>query len=43
MLVTPGSSFGAYGEGFVRIALVQSDEVIEQALQALKESRFFLK
>ena len=43
MLVTPGSSFRAYGEGFVRIALVQSDEVIEQALQALKESRFFLK
>ena len=43
MLVTPGSSLGAYGEGFVRIALVQSDEVIEQALQALKESRFFLK
>lgn len=43
MLVTPGSSFGAYGEGFVRFALVQSDEVIEQALQALKESRFFLK
>ncbi len=43
MLVTPGGSFGAYGEGFVRIALVQSDEVIEQALQALKESRFFLK
>lgn len=43
MLVTPGSSCGAYGEGFVRIALVQSDEVIEQALQALKESRLFLK
>lgn len=43
MLVTPGSSFGTYGEGFVRIALVQSDEVIEQALQALKDSRFFLK
>lgn len=43
MLVTPGSSFGAYGEGFVRIALVQSDEVIEQALQTLMESRFFLK
>ena len=43
ILVTPGSSFGAYGEGFVRIALVQSDEVIEQALQALKESRLFLK
>ncbi|MEO2187791.1 aminotransferase class I/II-fold pyridoxal phosphate-dependent enzyme [[Clostridium] innocuum] len=43
MLVTPGSSFGAYGEGFVRIALVQSDEVIEQALQALKKSRFFQK
>ena len=43
MLVTSGSSFGAYGEGFVRIALVQSDEVIEQALQALKESRLFLK
>lgn len=41
MLVTPGSSFGRYGEGFVRIALVQSDEVIEQALTALRESRFF--
>lgn len=41
ILVTPGSSFGTYGEGFVRIALVQEDEVIEEALQVLKESRFF--
>lgn len=41
VLVTPGTSFGTYGEGFVRIALVQSDDVIEQALHSLKESRFF--
>ena len=27
VLVTPGSAFGTYGEGFVRIALVQSEEV----------------
>ncbi|MGX8851089.1 aminotransferase class I/II-fold pyridoxal phosphate-dependent enzyme [Amedibacillus sp. YH-ame10] len=42
LLVTPGSSFGTYGEGYVRIALVQSDEVIEKALASLKASKMFL-
>ena len=41
ILVTPGSAFGTYGEGFVRIALVQSEEVIEKALQAVQKSGFF--
>lgn len=41
ILVTSGSAFGKAGEGYVRIALVQSDEVIEKAIQTLKESRMF--
>lgn len=41
MLVTPGSSFGTYGEGYVRIALVQSDEVIEKAITALQGCDIF--
>lgn len=41
MLVTPGSSFGPYGEGYVRIALVQSDEIIEKALASLKAAHIF--
>lgn len=41
ILVTPGSSFGTYGEGFVRIALVQSDENILAAIASLKKSEFF--
>ena len=41
MLVTPGSSFGSYGEGYVRIALVQSDEVIEKALTSLQAAHIF--
>ena len=41
ILVTPGSAFGKYGEGFVRIALVQTEEVIERALQILKERDYF--
>lgn len=42
VLVTPGSSFGKYGEGFVRIALVQTKQVIEKALAAMKASDIFL-
>lgn len=41
VLVTPGSSFGTYGEGFVRIALVQSDENIMAAIASLKKSEIF--
>ncbi|CAO96208.1 pyridoxal phosphate-dependent aminotransferase [Erwinia tasmaniensis] len=35
VLVTPGSGFGPGGSGRVRIALVQSDEVLDDALQRL--------
>ena len=40
ILVTPGSAFGKEGEGFVRFALVQPEEIIEKALEILKEKRF---
>ena len=42
ILVTPGNAFGRYGEGYVRIALVQSDEVIEAAIASLKKSAMFV-
>lgn len=41
MLVTPGTEFGELGRKFVRIALVQSEEIIEKALISVKESGFF--
>ncbi|MDY0944159.1 aminotransferase class I/II-fold pyridoxal phosphate-dependent enzyme [Priestia megaterium] len=37
VLVTPGSAFGPLGEGYVRIALVQDEEVIKKAIQAVHE------
>lgn len=43
VIVTPGSAFGPSGEGFVRIALVQEVEVIEEAIQKVKESKIFSK
>ena len=39
--VTPGSSFGERGKRFVRIALVQPEEIIEEALALIKESNIF--
>lgn len=39
VMVTPGSAFGPSGEGFVRIALVQEEKMIEQAVQRVKESK----
>lgn len=41
VLVTPGSAFGESGEGFVRLALVQDEETILQAAEALKASGMF--
>lgn len=38
VLVTPGSAFGPSGEGFVRLALVQDEEVLNKAVKAVKES-----
>ena len=41
VLVTPGSAFGESGEGFVRIALVQDEETILEAVEARKRSGMF--
>jgi alanine-synthesizing transaminase len=38
--VSPGIGFGAYGEGYVRIALIENDNRIRQASRNIKE---FLK
>ena len=38
VLVTPGSAFGPSGEGYVRMALVQDEDVMEKGIQAIKES-----
>lgn len=37
VLVTPGSNFGAAGEGYVRISITAPDERIETALRRMKE------
>ncbi|MED1204354.1 aminotransferase class I/II-fold pyridoxal phosphate-dependent enzyme [Heyndrickxia acidicola] len=38
VLVTPGSAFGPSGEGYVRIALVQEEEILKRAVEAVKDS-----
>ncbi len=38
LIVTPGSSFGSLGEGYVRFALVLPAEEIREAAQAVKDS-----
>ena len=38
ILVTSGSAFGKAGEGYVRLALVQSEELMRSAIQSLQES-----
>ncbi len=34
--VSPGAGFGKYGEGFIRIALVENEHRIRQALRSIK-------
>lgn len=38
VIVVPGSSFGSNGEGFVRIALVQPEQVLRKALESIRQS-----
>jgi LL-diaminopimelate aminotransferase len=38
VIVVPGSSFGERGEGYVRLALVQSEQKILRAVKLIKES-----
>ncbi|ORU01466.1 Aspartate aminotransferase [Anaerovibrio sp. JC8] len=41
VLVTPGSAFGPSGEGYVRMALVQSEEDMQRAVDEVKKSGIF--
>ena len=41
VIVTPGSAFGAGGEGYVRMALVADRKMIEEILTALDKSGIF--
>lgn len=41
ILVVPGNAFGSEGEGYVRMALVQDDDVIIRALKKMKDSHIF--
>ena len=41
VLVTPGSAFGPSGEGYVRMALVQSEEDMQWIVEAVKQSGIF--
>ncbi|MDP4143311.1 MAG: aminotransferase class I/II-fold pyridoxal phosphate-dependent enzyme [Bacillota bacterium] len=38
VIVVPGSSFGNHGEGYVRFALVQTEEQISKAIERIKNS-----
>lgn len=38
VMVTPGSAFGPSGEGHVRLALVQEEEALKQAIEAIDKS-----
>lgn len=38
VIATPGSAFGPSGEGYVRFALVQDNEILQQAVQSVDDS-----
>lgn len=38
VIVVPGSAFGRHGQGYVRIALVQPAEILEQTIQKIAQS-----
>jgi len=37
VFVTPGTAFGKYGEGYIRISVTQPDDLIEKAMNKLRE------
>ncbi|RNC28994.1 MAG: LL-diaminopimelate aminotransferase [Candidatus Dichloromethanomonas elyunquensis] len=43
VLVVPGIAFGEYGEGYVRVGLVQKEEVLAEAVQRVKNFLHFRK
>ncbi len=38
VVVTPGSAFGKYGEGYVRIALVQNETILRKVVDQIKHA-----
>jgi len=40
VVVSPGLAFGEYGEGYIRIALVENEQRINQAIRNIKKSLF---
>lgn len=38
VVVTPGSAFGEHGEGYVRMAMVQPENILQKAIQQIKNS-----
>ena len=36
MVVTPGSSYGRYGEGYIRLSLTTPDEQVEKGCQRIE-------
>ena len=41
VVVTPGNAFGDWGEGYVRIALVQDEGILLKAIDNVKRSGIF--
>lgn len=41
ILFVPGNAFGSYGEGFVRIALIQDIQTIEKAFSLINKTNIF--
>ncbi|GAH76856.1 unnamed protein product [marine sediment metagenome] len=37
VFVTPGTAFGRYGEGYIRISVTQPDDLIKKAMNKLKK------
>ncbi|MCD6231222.1 LL-diaminopimelate aminotransferase [Candidatus Aerophobetes bacterium] len=40
VVVTPGTAYGKYGEGFIRISLTVPDERLKEAMHRIKEIRY---
>ena len=39
--VVPGTAFGKYGEGFVRISIVASEENLYEVIERMKKDGFY--
>ena len=40
VVVTPGTAYGKYGEGFIRVSLTVPDERLKEAMHRIKEIRY---